>query len=86
MEDRLSMLRCLAAADFALYDTRLFLDTHPDDSEALAAAEKYQQRASLLRSKYEKIYGPLTIEKAAQTGESWLSDPWPWDIICERRR
>jgi len=92
MTERMKLLKCLAAADFAVYEVRLFLDTHPTDPCACKAAAEYEQRAALLRERYEQQYGPLTIASAAMmckadddcgcTGDGWLNDPWPWDYVC----
>lgn len=65
MSERMKLLKCLDAAEFALYETRLFLDTHPCDEAARSAAEEYARRAKLLRARYEEVYGPLTAASAA---------------------
>lgn len=66
MTERMKLLKCLAAADFAVYDTRLYLDTHPCDGAAKAAFCQYAERAKCLRRRYEELYGPLTVAAAAE--------------------
>ena len=56
----------LAAADFALWDMHLYLDTHPGDLNA-----------AMLRAEYEAACGKLTAADAH--GVEWLCDPWPWE-------
>ncbi len=79
MADRHALMCCLMAADFAVHETRLYLDTHPCDEAAMAALEDYIAQASRLRAEYESTFGPLTA-KAGRTGEKcWVDDPWPWN-------
>ena len=67
---------------FAVYETLLFLDTHPFDQDAL----QYFRTCSALRNyaleEYAKAYGPLTIDTAndAQSRSwQWMAQPWPWE-------
>lgn len=70
-------------AGFAAYDAALFLDTHPDDLEALnyfyCALSLSQQAVQA----YEEQCGPLSIGGVMDENYwSWLSDPWPWEGAC----
>ncbi len=67
---------------FAVYETLLFLDTHPYDQDAL----QYFRTCSALRNyalkEYAKAYGPLTIDTANDAQSSswqWMMQPWPWE-------
>ena len=71
------LLLRLSAISFALYETRLFLDTHPENSEALERLKQYQTKYDVLKTEYEKQFGPLTLNGA--NSDEWLHDPWPWD-------
>ena len=69
----------------ALYDNKLcinelalYLDTHPDDQKALCLHRKYCKQAKELKDKYQKIYGPLTINYPCNKWR-WLEEPWPWE-------
>jgi len=77
MSDRHSLLCCLMAADFALHETRLYLDTHPCDEAAKAALKEYSAQAARLREEYERSYGPVTAQ-SVEAG-CWVNDPWPWN-------
>ena len=46
MNDREMLLRKLSGAQFALWETHLFLDTHPYDANALTAKKKYEKKYS----------------------------------------
>ncbi len=75
------LLECLAAAEFAYWDTHLYLDTHPDDAQALAAAREYKSKAEMLRCEYEQKCQQLKADPAAMSCRwTWVDDPWPWDV------
>ena len=63
---------------FACVDLNLYLDTHPDDEKALCLHRKYARILKDLRNKYQKVYGPLTIEYPCNKWR-WLEEPWPWE-------
>lgn len=77
MSKREKLLRSLSAAQFALWELHVYLDTHPTDLEAIALHEKYEKKYHALRSEYEANYGPLS--PVSGEGVSWLQEPWPWD-------
>ncbi len=69
----------LMALGFAINELGLYLDTHPDDSEALTLYTKYVQLFQEGRSRYESMYGPLQQTAVTEAGYTWLNDPWPWE-------
>ena len=77
------LLMRLSALQFGMVETRLFLDTHPDDKEALELYNKYYEKHSALLKEYEAEYGPLTLN--GLNSDDWLKDQWPWDneFNCE---
>ena len=85
MADRHSLLCCLMAADFAIHETRLYLDTYPCDETAMRAMEEYSAQASRLREEYERNYGPLTVAHGTD-GSGWVDDPWPWNYCFHEGR
>ena len=46
------LLMRLSALQFGMVETRLFLDTHPDDKEALELYNKYYEKHSALLKEY----------------------------------
>ena len=83
MADRVSrkkLLRAIMEADFVLKELNLFLDTHPCHKAALSKFYKYQQKSAMLKSEYEKLFGPLTpsVTDCADVWE-WNNSPWPWE-------
>ena len=67
----------LSSAQFAMFELRLFLDTHPNDKDAKAMFEKYQSKYEALKKEYEEQFGPLSLN--GKNSDEWLKDPWPWD-------
>lgn len=74
-EKLLSDIRCL---QFAITDIGEYLNTHPDDEKAICLHREYCQRLRDLSNKYQKIYGPLTIEFPCNKWR-WIEEPWPWE-------
>ena len=68
-------IRCL---DFAINELALYLDTHPDDQKALCLHRKYAKEAKECKDKYQKVFGPLTINYPCNKWR-WLEEPWPWE-------
>lgn len=62
---------------FGMLETRIFLDTHPDNTEALEMYNNYSQKYMALVKEFENKYGPLTLNGI--NSDEWLEDPWPWD-------
>lgn len=71
------MMIRLSAAQFGMQEMREFLDTHPDDSDAMELFKKYKKKYETLKEEFEKEYGPLTLN--GKNSDEWLKDPWPWD-------
>ncbi len=73
---RESMLQEIKCHQFAIIELGLYLDTHPDDSKALCLHRKYARELKDLKDKYQKVYGPLTINFPCNKWR-WLEEPWP---------
>ncbi len=74
-EEMLQNIKCL---NFAIIELGLYLDTHPDDEKALCLHRKYCKDYRELTDKYQKVYGPLTIQFPCNKWR-WLEEPWPWE-------
>ena len=74
-EEMLQQIRCY---EFAINELALYLDTHPEDEKALCLHRKYAREAKDLKDKYQKVYGPLTINFPCNKWR-WLEEPWPWE-------
>lgn len=71
----LQQIRCCA---FTINDLALYLDTHSTDQKALCLHRKYCQELKDLEDKYQKVYGPLTINYPCNKWR-WIEEPWPWE-------
>lgn len=58
---------------FAAWEMRLYLDTHPTDSIALALYQQMAAQAS------EPNYASTFATSTATGRWTWLDDPWPWE-------
>lgn len=76
-EEMLQQIRC---CDFAITELALYLDTHPQDDKALCLHRKYCKQSKDLKDKYQKVYGPLTINYPCNKWR-WLEEPWPSFIL-----
>lgn len=79
--DRENLLKRLTMLDFMAVDMQLFLDTHPDDTNAIAKYNSIIREADNLRAQYEKSVGPLFLFRSYSPTENfqWIDNPWPWE-------
>jgi len=81
MNDHMSkseMLRKIQETRFSIIELGLYLNTNPEDKEALYLHNKYANTLNKLTTKYESMYGPLSIECPCNSWR-WLDNPWPWE-------
>ena len=77
-QTRDDMLERIKSLNFAITELALYLDTHSNDEKALCLHRKYCKEYRELTDKYQKVYGPLTIEFPCNKWR-WLEEPWPWE-------
>lgn len=81
-ENRRQLLNFIDEVSFTVYETLLYLDTHPTDQEAIGFFNKYNRLREHALEEYARLYGPLTISTAndreSQSWE-WMNQPWPWE-------
>lgn len=67
---------------FAMQEISLYLDTHPDDYEALEQFKNYEELYRHEELQYQKEYGPL-YRDSFDYGKTfcWSNSPWPWDYV-----
>lgn len=72
----------LQTIDFVLVELTLYLDTHPDDAQALAQFSQFQRRKSALMAQFESVFGPLREFGNSPVGSTWTwsESPWPWQV------
>ncbi|WAH38346.1 spore coat protein CotJB [Alicyclobacillus dauci] len=73
----------LQSVDFVLVELTLYLDTHPDDKQALAQFQQFQKRKQNLVQQFESAFGPMYefgMSPADGTSWKWAETPWPWQV------
>lgn len=79
-KEQKELLDLIRVLGFNLYDTVLFLDTHPCDKQALKNYKKYQALLDKAMKEYAAYFGPLTINDVkVEDGWTWGQEPWPWE-------
>ena len=65
---------------FIMHDLNLYLDVHPNDTEALKKFSEYRNKVNDLITNYERKYGPLSVKGNVSTSTpfNWEASKWPW--------
>lgn len=67
------------ALQFVCHELHLYLDTHPDDTEAFAMLKKMLALSKEADKRYTAKFGPLCCKDLEYSQKfDWLADPWPW--------
>lgn len=78
--NREAMLKTVQEAGFAMMELVLFLDTHPQDSAALAAFCGARNEYEKAVAAFEAGFGPLTVCSGDKNNTwAWADTPWPWE-------
>lgn len=74
------MLDAIDQVSFAMDELRLYLDTHPENGEALAEFVTLRKKREALLEEYRMNVGPIVSYSAGgRTGWNWVEGPWPWE-------
>lgn len=81
-EQYYSLLRQLQEIDFVLVELTLYLDTHPEDAQALNQFNSFALKRQEVAVEYEKKYGPLLQYGLSYSKYpwQWAESPWPWQV------
>lgn len=75
-----ALMKRINETSFAMDDVILYLDTHPEDRNALNYYHQVKKMRQEARTAYENQFGSLTPDAVQNTTQwSWLSGPWPWE-------
>jgi spore coat protein JB len=76
---REEMLSRISALDFYLIDLHLYLNTHPNDMQALMLYNESVKQVKELREEYNRLYGMLLANNSTSRQPwQWIDNPWPW--------
>lgn len=82
MQTKDQLMRQINEASFAMDDVLLFLDTHPNNMEAL----QYYRNVSAMRKNalaaYQSQFGPLLVDDVTGNSWTWVTEKWPWEGGC----
>ena len=74
----------LQVLGFAIHELALYLDTHPEDKEALELYRDYQKIYHKGMIEYND-HCPLKHGMPTQGDRyRWLDDPWPWEYAANK--
>ncbi len=80
-KDKKGIARCVYEVGFVLVETMLYLDTHPNDREALAYFARMKEQYKMCLCKYNEICGPLQFTDVDDENYwTWASMPMPWEM------
>lgn len=75
-----NLLRVIQMYGFALNDLCLFLDTHPQDEEALICFDKYRKLLTEAEDEFNEKFGILKCRQNSNAKRwDWVCEPWPWE-------
>jgi spore coat protein JB len=77
-----SLLEEIQAVDFVIVELNLYLDTHPQDFEAIKQFNEMTLKSMELKRSFEQQFGPLMNFGRSFSGYpwSWNETPWPWQV------
>lgn len=70
---------------FVIVEMNLYLDTHPNDVEAVEYLKHYTHMKTQAMREYASKYEPLTVETANLSPLkewTWATSPMPWEGGC----
>jgi spore coat protein JB len=68
------------ALGFVIKELNLYLDTHPNDKEALDMLQSLNKLMQEGQERFVRLFGPQTIMDITSGNDyTWIDDPWPWE-------
>ena len=77
------LLRKVQALSFAKVEAELYLDTHPDSTQAMNYYKKTLAELDEAMTEYQNKYGPLFAEGVVGDRWTWVEGAWPWQLETE---
>lgn len=75
-----ALMRKVTEHFFVLYDLSLYLDTHPDDCNALSLYHRHNEIYRQYYDEYIKNYGPIAFTDVKSDDYwTWVAEEWPWE-------
>ncbi|MCG9968885.1 spore coat protein CotJB [Pelotomaculum terephthalicicum JT] len=79
---QMQLLLKIQELEFTAIELNLYLDTHPDDQQALNLYNSVVPQLRKCIEAYEQYCGPLFHFGMAtsQYPWQWINSPWPWEM------
>ena len=81
-QDKEALMRQIMEAGFAMDDVVLFLDTHPENQDALRYYQAVRDMRNQASAAYERQFGPLRYADVTSSSWDWVTEKWPWEGGC----
>ena len=78
-KSKAKLMKEIQMSTFAVVETNLFLDSHPNDTNALNALIKYSNKRKEAITEYQNSFGPLFIYSDTSLPFSYVTQPFPWE-------
>lgn len=82
VQDKELLMRQIMEAGFAMDDVALFLDTHPENQDALRYYKAVRDMRDQSMAAYERRFGPLRYTDVTSMSWNWVTEKWPWVGGC----
>lgn len=83
MNHKEQMFHDISVVDFVVVELTEYLDTHPNDTEALEYFRHYSKIRNRMVEEFSQKYFPLTANYAnCSTEWTWGAAPLPWEGGC----
>lgn len=82
MNEKTTLKRKIDALDFSIHEIVLFLDTHPNNRQAINMLREYRRQRREAIANYETKCGPYikTVDDVSPKDYwNWIDSPWPWE-------
>ncbi len=72
----------IQAFDFVIVELNLYLDTHPNDYDAIQQFNENTEKSMKLKVNFEQKFGPLMNFGRSYSDYPfmWVDTPWPWQF------
>ena len=83
VDKKSKMLAEIGQVSFSINDLVLYLDTHPEDQDALAYMQQLQARRREALTTFEAEHYPLVLDCMGDDVKetwTWGSAPAPWEV------
>ena len=85
--NRSELYRWVMALGFCAYDMLLYLDTHPDDAQALSYYNQCNELYNSAKKTYEERFEPLSaFGRQPLEDWDWNDGPMPWEGVNYEKR